>query len=277
VLLIAASTVKPDRQPADPSTEPFVTRSVCEGIATVTMNRGERMNPLSSDMLAALQREIDAIAADESVRVVVLAGAGKHFSAGHDLREMRAHPDEAWQAELFARCSRVMTALVDLPQPVIARVQGAAVVAGCQLVSMCDLAVASEAAMFGLPGVKSGIFCTTPGVGVVRNVSRKRAFELLITGDLIDAATALAWGLVNRVVPADRLDEEVEALARKIAALSPAVTRMGKKLFYEQVEMGLDEAYALAGAGMARNMMLDDAAEGIDAFLAKRAPKWRGK
>jgi enoyl-CoA hydratase/carnithine racemase len=206
----------------------------------------------------------------------VLAAAGKHFSAGHDLREMQAHPDEAWQTDLFAQCSRMMMTLVTLP-PVIARVQGAAVAAGCQLVSMCDLAVASDAAVFALPGVKSGIFCTTPGVGVVRNIARKHALELLLTGDTIDAETAMKWGLVNKVVPAEALDTEVDALARKIAAQSPAVTRMGKQLFYEQAEMGLGDAYATAVQGMARNMMLDDAAEGIEAFLTKRPPKWRGK
>jgi enoyl-CoA hydratase/carnithine racemase len=255
---------------------PFVLRSDSDAVATLTLNRGERMNPLSSDMVAALQAELDKIATDASVRVVVLAAAGKHFSAGHDLREMHAHRDRAWQTELFGQCSRMMKRLIDLP-PVVARVQGAAVAAGCQLVSMCDLAVASDNAVFALPGIKSGIFCTTPGVGVVRNISRKHALELLLTGDTIDAATAREWGLVNRVVPPAELDAEVERLARKIAEQSPAVTRMGKKLFYEQIELRLDDAYETAGEGMASNMMLEDAAEGIEAFLTKRAPKWRGK
>ena len=256
---------------------PYVLRSDSGGIATLTLNRGERMNPLSTAMLAALQQEIDRLADDDAVKVVVLAGAGKHFCAGHDLREMREHPAKKWQKALFEQCSRMMLSLVRLPQPVIARVQGTAVAAGCQLVSMCDLAVASDAAQFALPGIKSGIFCTTPGVGVSRNLPRKRAMEMLLTGDLIDAGTAMAWGLVNRVVPLARLDEETEALAQKILAHSGAVVTMGKQLFYEQVERGLKDAYAFASEGMACNMMLADAGEGIDAFLAKRKPRWRGK
>ena len=255
----------------------YVLRRDADGIATLTLNRGDRLNPLSTDMLAALQTELDRVAADESIRVVVLAGAGKHFCAGHDLREMRAHPDEKWQLALFEQCSRMMLSLVALPQPVIARVQGVAVAAGCQLVSMCDLAVAADVAQFALPGIKSGIFCTTPGVGVARNLSRKHAMEMLVTGDAIDARTAERWGLVNRVVPLDRLDEEVYALARKITAQSPAVVRLGKQRFYAQVEKSLAEAYDIASEGMACNMMLADAAEGIDAFLAKRPPDWKNR
>jgi enoyl-CoA hydratase/carnithine racemase len=207
----------------------------------------------------------------------VLAGAGKHFCAGHDLREMRSHPGKAWQKALFEQCSEMMLSLVRLPQPVIASVQGVAVAAGCQLVSMCDLAVASELAQFALPGIKSGIFCTTPGVGVARNLARKHALEMLFTGDLIDAKTALSWGLVNRVVPAADLGAEVDKLAGKILAHSAAVVSIGKKFFYEQVEKGLSGAYALASEGMACNMMLEDAAEGIDAFIAKRKPDWKEK
>lgn len=256
---------------------PYVLRQDAEGIVRLTMNRGERLNPLSAAMLSALQTELDQVARDESARVVILAGAGKHFCAGHDLREMRAHPDKAWQSALFEQCSAMMLTLMRLPQPVIARVQGVAVAAGCQLVSMCDLAVASEAAQFALPGIKSGIFCTTPGVGVARNVSRKHAMEMLLTGDSIDARTAEKWGLVNRAVPADKLDDEVTALARKVCAQSPAVVRLGKQRFYEQIERGIADAYALASDGMACNMMLEDAAEGIDAFLAKRPPTWRAR
>lgn len=255
----------------------YVLRQDAEGIATLMLNRGDRLNPLSTEMLSALQAELDRVAADASVRVVVLAGAGKHFCAGHDLREMRAHPDQGWQLALFEQCSRMMLSLVALPQPVIARVQGVAVAAGCQLVSMCDLAVAAEVAQFALPGIKSGLFCTTPGVGVARNLSRKHAMEMLLTGDLIDARTAERWGLVNRVVPLERLDEEVSALARKIAAHSPAVVRLGKQRFYEQVEKNLPQAYRLASEGMACNMMLEDAAEGIDAFLAKRPADWKNR
>ena len=256
---------------------PYVLRDDRDGIVTVTLNRGDRMNPLSAEMLSALQAELDRVAEDRAVKVVVLAGAGKHFCAGHDLREMRSHPDKAWQKALFDQCSEMMLSLVRLPQPVIARVQGAAVAAGCQLVSMCDLAVASELAQFALPGIKSGIFCTTPGVGVARNLARKHALEMLFTGDLIDAKTALSWGLVNRVVPAADLDAEADKLARKILAHSGAVVGMGKKFFYEQVEQGFEAAYSLASEGMARNMMLDDAAEGIDAFIAKRKPGWKEK
>jgi len=256
---------------------PYVLREDKNGVATLILNRGDRMNPLSTAMLSALQAELDRLAKDETARVVVLAGAGKHFCAGHDLREMRVHPDKAWQKTLFDQCSAVMLSLVRLPQPVIARVQGVAVAAGCQLVSMCDLAVASEVAQFALPGIKSGIFCTTPGVGVARNLSRKHALEMLFTGDLIDAKTALSWGLVNRVVPPADLDAEIGRLAAKILAHSGAVVGMGKKFFYEQVERDLTGAYALASEGMACNMMLEDAAEGIDAFIGKRKPEWRGK
>ncbi len=256
---------------------PYVLREDEHGVATLTLNRGDRMNPLSTAMLSALQAELERLAKDPAVRVVVIAGAGKQFCAGHDLREMRSHPDKAWQKALFERCSEMMLSLVRLPQPVIARVQGVAVAAGCQLVAMCDLAVASEVAQFALPGIKSGIFCTTPGVGVARNLARKHALEMLFTGDLIDAKTALSWGLVNRVVPPGGLDAEVDRLAGKILAHSGAVVGIGKKFFYDQVEKDLVGAYALASEGMACNMMLEDAAEGIDAFIAKRKPDWKGK
>jgi len=256
---------------------PHVLREDRDGIATLTLNRGDRMNPLSTAMLSALQAELDRVAKDADAKVVVLAGAGKHFCAGHDLREMRSHPGKAWQKALFEQCSEVMLSLVRLPQPVIARVQGVAVAAGCQLVSMCDLAVASGLAQFALPGIKSGIFCTTPGVGVARNLARKHALEMLFTGDLIDAKTALSWGLVNRVAPPADLGAEVDKLAGKILAHSAAVVSMGKRFFYDQVEKDLAGAYALASEGMACNMMLEDAAEGIDAFIAKRKPDWRGK
>jgi enoyl-CoA hydratase/carnithine racemase len=256
---------------------PYILRDYKDGVTTLTLNRGDRMNPLSIAMLSALQAELDRIAKEGDTKVVVLAGAGKHFCAGHDLREMRSHPDKAWQKGLFERCSEMMLSLVRLPQPVIARVQGVAVAAGCQLVSMCDLAVASEVAQFALPGIKSGIFCTTPGVGVARNLARKHALEMLFTGDLIDAGTALSWGLVNRVVPLADIEAEVDKLARKILAHSGAVVSLGKKFFYEQVEKDLTGAYALASEGMACNMMLDDAGEGIDAFIQKRRPDWRGR
>jgi enoyl-CoA hydratase/carnithine racemase len=262
---------------ATPPSGPCVRRHDADGVATLTLHRERTLNVLSSEMLDALQAELNRLAADESVRVVVLAAAGKHFCAGHDLREMRAHPDEAWQQELFARCSRMMLSLLRLPQPVIARVHGAAVAAGCQLVSMCDLAVASAEARFALPGIKSGLFCTTPGVGVSRTIARKRVLELLLTGETIDAPTAERWGLVNRVVPAGDLDDTVASFARTIAGHSRAVNALGKRLFYEQIERGLADAYEVAGDGMACNMTLDDAGLGIDAFLGKRPPAWRGR
>jgi enoyl-CoA hydratase/carnithine racemase len=254
---------------------PYTLRSDRDGIATITLNRGDRLNPLSMAMLDALQASLDQIAKDAAVKVVVLAGGGKHFCAGHDLREMRANPSKAWQMELFERCSKMMLTLTSIPQPVIARIQGVAVAAGCQLVSMCDLAVAAENAQFALPGIKSGIFCTTPGVGVARNVARKHAMEMLLTGDVIDAKTAEKFALVNHVVPLAELDAAIERLAKKITAHSGAVVGMGKSYFYKQVEMGLAGAYDLAADGMACNMMLEDAGEGIDAFLAKRTPNWR--
>lgn len=255
----------------------YILREDRDGIATLTLNRGDRMNPLSTAMLAAIQAELDRLADERAIKVVVLAGSGRHFCAGHDLKEMRAHPDKSWQKALFDQCSRAMISLVRLPQPVIARVQGVAVAAGCQLVSMCDLAVASEVAQFALPGVKSGIFCSTPGVGVARNLARKHALEMLFTGDLIDAKTALSWGLVNRVASLAALDAEVDKLARKILSHSGAVVGMGKRFFYEQVEKDMAGAYALASEGMACNMMLEDAAEGIDAFIGKRKPDWRDR
>jgi enoyl-CoA hydratase/carnithine racemase len=256
---------------------PYVLRSDADGIATLTLNRGDRLNPLSTAMLAALQAELDRVGEDSSIRAVIIAGAGKHFCAGHDLREMRSHPDKSWQLDLFEQCSRVMLTLIRLPQPAIARVQGVAVAAGCQLVSMCDLAVAAEVARFALPGIASGIFCTTPGVGVARNLARKHALEMLFTGDQIDATTAERWGLVNRVVPLAELDAAVAALTRKVASHSPAVVRLGKRFFYEQVEKGIADAYALASEGMACNMVLEDAAEGIDAFIAKRPADWKNR
>ena len=189
------------------ATEPFVLSARDGGVATITLNRGDRFNPLSSTMIAALQAELDEVATNPEVRVVILAAAGRGFSAGHDLKEMRAHAvDHAWQRRLFDDCGRLMMRLTELPQPVIARVQGIATAAGCQLVSMCDLAVAADTATFALPGVNIGVFCSTPAVGVARNVGRKRAMELLLTGAPIDAPTALAWGLVNSVVPAGHLD-----------------------------------------------------------------------
>jgi enoyl-CoA hydratase/carnithine racemase len=263
---------------AAPSPAPFVLSEKSGGVVRLTLNRGERFNALSSDMIAALQRAVDGVAADPDARVVVLAAAGRGFCAGHDLKEMRAHAsDPAWQARLFEDCNRLMLALTRLPQPVIARVHGIATAAGCQLVSMCDLAVAADTATFALPGVNIGVFCTTPAVGVGRNVARKRVMEMLLTGKPIDAETALDWGLVNRVAPAERLDETVQQFADAILAKSASVIRNGKRAFYDQLDRPLADAYDCAGKAMTEGVLLEDAAEGMDAFLQKRPPAWRGR
>jgi enoyl-CoA hydratase/carnithine racemase len=257
--------------------EAFVVRSRTGGAVTLTLARGDRYNPLSAGMIAALQSELDAVSKDPSARAVVIAGAGKGFCAGHDLKEMRAYSqDRLWQQKLFDDCSRMMMTLTRMPQPVIARVHGMATAAGCQLVSMCDLAIASEAARFALPGVNIGVFCSTPAVGVARNIGRKRAMEMLLTGDAIDARTALEWGLVNRVVPAPELDAELARWCAAVESKSAAVTAMGKQAFYRQIEQGLEGAYASAGEVMACNVLHADAGEGMDAFLQKRPPKWSG-
>jgi enoyl-CoA hydratase/carnithine racemase len=246
-----------------------------DGVATLTLNRGERFNALSLAMIAALEAALDEIADNGNVRAVVVAATGRGFCAGHDLKEMRAHPDLDWQRELFAACGRMMQKLTLLPQPVIARVHGIATAAGCQLVSMCDLAVAAESVKFALPGVNVGVFCSTPAVGVARNIARKRVMEMLLTGEMIDAPTALAWGLVNRVVPEAGLDAEVKRFTDVIVARSPAVVALGKRAFYQQIDRGLAGAYESAGEAMACNLLEPDAAEGIDAFLGKRLPTWQ--
>ena len=257
---------------------PLVLRSdVANGIITLTLNRGARFNPLSMAMIAALHAELDRLQGDTQARVVVLAGAGRGFCAGHDLKEMRAHgADQAWGKKLFDDCGRMMMALRRLPQPVIAKVHGIATAAGCQLVSMCDLAVAASDAVFALPGVNVGVFCSTPAVGVARSIGRKRAMEMLFTGDALSADAAREWGLINRVVPAVELDAQVESLAAAIAAKSPAVLALGKQAFYRQIEQGIEAAYEGTGAVMACNLGLPDAGEGLDAFLDKRKPRWRG-
>jgi len=251
--------------------------TIDNGVARLTLNRGDRFNTLSADMIAALDEALDTTAADPSVRAIVIAANGRGFCAGHDLKEMRAHAaDKAWERRLFDACSRMMTKLTTCPQPVIARVHGIATAAGCQLVSMCDLAVAADTASFALPGVNIGIFCSTPAVGVARNIGRKRAMEMLLTGRLFDAQTALAWGLVNRVVPAGDLDEAVAGYTDVILARSAATIRIGKAAFYGQIDRLLADAYDVASEAMACNMLVDDAAEGIDAFLQKRPAVWTG-
>lgn len=249
-------------------------RAEQDRVVTLTLNRAAQYNTLTEALLEELQAAIDALAADESARVVVIAGAGKAFCAGHDLKEMRSHADRAYHQALFERCSRVMMGLSGLPQPVIARVHGVAAAAGCQLVAACDLAVASDTARFATSGIHVGLFCATPSVALARNVGRKHAFEMLVTGDFIDAPTARERGLVNRVVPAEELDAEVNRLAAAIAAKPPAAIRAGKRAFYRQLELGSAEAYALACQVMADNMMEADTAEGIDAFIEKRKPAW---
>jgi enoyl-CoA hydratase/carnithine racemase len=244
------------------------------GVVRLTMNRPQAFNALSEGLLDALTESLVVLGTDTSVRVVVLAGAGKAFCAGHDLREMRATPSADYYRRLFERCTRMMMAIQRMPQPVIARVQGVATAAGCQLVAMCDLAVADAGARFAVSGVNLGLFCSTPGVALSRNLPRKQAMEMLLTGDMIDAAQAQARGLVNRVVNADELDTEVARLAASICAKPAVAIAAGKGLFYRQLEMGVEAAYQLAGQTMACNMMDDAALEGVQAFLDKRPPGW---
>lgn len=252
--------------------ESILLREDRDGICTLTMNRPQQMNLLTSEMLDALQGAFDAIAPDKRVRVVILAGAGKGFCAGHDIKEIRALGEQPKIEQLFAKCSRMMQTITSLPQPVIARVQGAAAAAGCQLVGQCDLAVAADVAKFTTPGVTWGFFCSTPGVAVARNISRKRAMEMLLTGDIIDARKALEWGLVNRVVPASDLHRETEELARKIAEKPPVTVAAGKRAFYEQMELGARKAYEVASCAISASFAHDEGRQGMDAFLEKRPP-----
>ncbi len=245
------------------------------GVVTLRMNRPAQFNALSEGLLTALQHEIDALASDDAVRCVVLESAGRAFCAGHDLREMRSQPSLDYYRALFRQCSRVMQGLQALPVPVIAKVQGIATAAGCQLVASCDLAVAADTARFAVSGINVGLFCSTPAVALSRNVSAKRAFEMLVTARFIDAAQAQDWGLINHAVPEAELDARVNALAADILAKSPSAIRYGKQMFYKQRQMALADAYDYAGDVMARNMMEADASEGIDAFLQKRAPRWQ--
>lgn len=256
---------------------PLLLREDRGNIAQLTLNRPRQYNALSEALLAELQEAWDAIGKDQSIRAVILAGSGPAFCAGHDLKEMRAHPDRKYQEALFQQCSRMMLTLSRIPQPVIARVHGIATAAGCQLVAQCDLAVASTEARFATSGINVGLICATPGVAVSRNMSRKQAMEMLLTGEFIGAQEAQARGLVNRVVAPENLDQEVWRLAETIAAKSPVAVAAGKQMFYQQLEMGMEEAYLYAAGVMACNMMAEDAAEGIDAFIEKRTPVWRGR
>jgi enoyl-CoA hydratase/carnithine racemase len=256
-------------------TEPLVlnTRDA-RGVVTLTLNRPQAFNSLSQGLLSALQAELDRLKDDASARVVVLAASGKAFCAGHDLKEMRAEPSLAYYQALFEQCTQVMLSVQRLPVPVIARVQGIATAAGCQLVAMCDLAVAASTAKFAVSGVSLGLFCSTPGVALSRNLGRKAAFEMLVTGEFINAEQALAKGLVNRVAAPDALDAEVEALVASILAKPRVAVAMGKALFYRQIEAGIAAAYEDAGNTMACNMMEGAALEGVQAFIDKRPPQW---
>ena len=245
------------------------------GVVTFTLNDPQRFNALGAEMLTALQQALDDAGRDESVRVVVLAAAGKAFCAGHNLKDMAANPDLAYYQKLFAQCSRMMLTIHKLSVPVIARVQGMATAAGCQLVAQCDLAVAADTASFATSGIHYGLFCATPSVPLVRNIAPKVAMEMLLTGGFISAAEAQARGLINHAVPAEQLDETVEALLAAILAKPRQAVAMGKQLFYQQRELGIEAAYQLAGQTMACNMMLDVAQEGVQAFIDKRAPAWR--
>ncbi len=255
--------------------DPPVLVDARDGVATLSLNRPQQLNAMSEAMLDALQRELDRLAGDCSVRCIVLAAHGRAFSAGHDLGEMRRRQRDYESCRtLFASCSRVMQSIRALPVPVIARVQGLATAAGCQLVGSCDLAIAAQSARFAVSGINVGLFCSTPSVALSRNVATKRAFDLLVTGRFIDAPTACAWGLINESVPPDELDAAIDRKVCEIRAKSPAAIRHGKAMFYRQLAMPLPEAYEFAGEVMARNMLEDDVAEGIDAFLERRTPVW---
>lgn len=265
-------------QAVTPATDVLLRSGPENGVLTLTLNRPAAFNALSAALLTALEAAVEAAAADPDVRCLVIAGSGKAFCAGHDLKEMREAPGRQAIEALFRQCSRLMLALTRIPKPVIARVHGIATAAGCQLVAACDLAVAEAGARFAVSGVNLGLFCSTPMVALSRNLPRKQAMEMLLTGQFIDAETALRYGLVNRVVAASELDAAVNELAALVAAKSPAAIAFGKQLFYRQLEAGLEAAYAMASETMVCNMMTEDAGAGIDAFLAKQPmPAWKGR
>jgi enoyl-CoA hydratase/carnithine racemase len=266
-----------DARDKPPAGEAILLRRDVDSVAWLTLNRPAARNALSIGLMGAMQDALDAVAHDAAVKAVVIAANGPGFCAGHDLREMRANPGRQHYEAVFGQCARLMTTIVRLPKPVIARVHGIATAAGCQLVASCDLAVAASDARFATPGVNIGLFCSTPMVALSRAVPRKAAMAMLLTGEMIDADEAQRLGLINRAVPAERLDDAVAELARTIAGKSPLVLKIGKEAFYRQAELGLDEAYAYASEVMVTNMMARDAEEGIDAFLQKRAPKWENR
>jgi enoyl-CoA hydratase/carnithine racemase len=262
---------------AEPTEDAMLLRDDRDGVAWLTLNRPGAYNALSLDLITALQESFDAIAEDRAIKVVVLRGAGRGFCAGHDLHQMRANKSEHYYKKVFAACSRMMVTITKLPQPVIGCVHGIATAAGLQLLSTCDLAIAEENARFGTPGVNIGLFCSTPMVAVSRKVQRKKMMEMLLTGEMLDVEGALEQGLINKAVPADRLEDAVAELAAKIVSKSPAVVKIGKQAFYRQLEMPLEDAYAYTSAVMTENMFFEDAAEGMTAFIEKRPPVWKGK
>jgi enoyl-CoA hydratase/carnithine racemase len=263
------------KTPLDVVAPPPVVRTDAEGVTTLTLNRPAQYNAINAEMLAALQSALDAVAVDASVRVIVLAGAGRAFCPGHDLKQMLAHSTKDLIGDLFKQCCDVMLSIRRIPQPVIAKVHGIATAAGCQLVAACDLAVATEDARFATSGINFGLFCATPGVPVSRNISQKRAFEMLMTGAFIDAPTALAWGLLNRVAPPEGLDAAVTELALQLKEKPRAVVAAGKRFFYRQLEEKLEDAYRDASEVITANMLSPDGQEGVAAFVEKRKPSWR--
>jgi enoyl-CoA hydratase/carnithine racemase len=257
--------------------QPILLREARDGITTLTLNRPQQYNPLSSEMLSELQQALDDIANDDDIRVIIIAATGKAFCAGHDLKQMRSSEDRAFHQALFEQCSRMMLTINQISKPVIARVNGIATAAGCQLVAGCDLAVASEESRFAVSGINAGLFCSTPAVPLSRNLSHKQAMHMLLAGDFIDAQTALDYGLVNQVVAHNELEAATRAMAQKIVAKSPLAISLGKQMFYQQLKMDLADAYEFAGERMTCNMDSEDAREGIDAFIEKRKPKWSGR
>lgn len=255
----------------------LVLREDHNNVVTLTLNSPKQFNALSIDMLAALQAELDSIEVDSSIQVVVIAANGKAFCAGHNLKEMRANADKTFYNQLFDQCSQMMLTLNRMPQVVIAKVQGIATAAGCQLVASCDLALAVDSAKFATSGINVGLFCSTPAVAVSRNLSRKQAFEMLITGEFIDAHTALQQGLINRVAPAEQLNATLQSLIDAITTKSSVAVTTGKTMFYKQLNMNLADAYDYASEVMVGNMMTADVAEGIDAFIEKRHAVWTGR
>ena len=258
-----------------PSNDLLCATRDARGVVTLTLNDPGRFNALGAELLQTLQQTLDGLAADDTLRVLVVSAEGRAFCAGHNLKDMAAHPDLAWYQQLFAQCSRVMLSLTRLPVPVIARVQGMATAAGCQLVAQCDLAVAADTARFATSGIHYGLFCATPSVPLLRAMPFKPAMEMLLTGDFIDAPTALQWGLVNQVVAPEALDDAIEALVQRLLDKPRESLAMGKALVYRQRELGLEAAYQLAGQTMAVHMMQPAAQEGARAFAEKRTPEWK--